>query len=229
MTLHTDREFEAELQKLSDMVQEMGGQLEEILGGTVRALGQWDAAVARQMIDFDRWINRSELSADSLCMEILALRQPVASDLRFVATVLKMVTDLERIGDLAKNVCERVVELEGRPARIAHQRIVEMMGTVQATVRAGIEAFMTRDARAAEALIERDDVIDAAYHEVLRELLERMREEPAVIFEATRLQSIAKYVERIGDHATNVAEMIVFMVRGKDIRHRSAALPIVTS
>jgi phosphate transport system protein len=229
MTLHTHREFEADLQRLSDAVREMGGQLEEILGGAQQALDQRNAEAARRMIDFDRRINRSELSADSLCMEILALRQPVASDLRFVATVMKMVTDLERIGDLAKNVCERVVELEDRPARIGHLTIVEMLANVQVTVRAAMEAFTARDAEAAEALIQRDDVIDEAYHRMLRELLDRMREDPEVIYEATRLQSIAKYVERIGDHATNVAEMIVFMVRGKDIRHRSAALPDLSS
>ena len=216
---HTDREFEAELDRISNLVGHMSSQLAEILEGAHRALRERSIVVAQRMIEADRDINRTELAVDGLCLQILALRQPVATDLRFVMTVLKLVTDFERIGDLAKNVCERVVELaEARPM-VPDAKIVEMMETAREMVTMVVKAFLERDSRAARSVLERDDRLDGMYHDQLRQLLASMKDEPATIFEATRMQSIAKYIERIGDHATNVAEMVVFMVEGEDIRH----------
>jgi phosphate transport system protein len=220
---HTDSEFEAELDRISNLVSHMSSQVAEILEGAHRVLRERSLVLAQRMIEADRDINRTELAVDGLCMQILALRQPVATDLRFVMTVLKLVTDFERIGDLAKNVCERVVELaEARPL-VPDAKIVEMMETAREMVALAVRAFVERDARAARSVLERDDRLDAMYHEQLREQLVRMKDDPATIFEATRLQSIAKYIERIGDHATNVAEMVVFMVEGEDIRHSRAS------
>jgi phosphate transport system protein len=221
---HTDSEFEAELGKISNLVNQMGTQLEEILDGAGRALGERNVVLARRMIEADRRINLTELSVDGLCMQVLARRQPVANDLRFIMTVLKLDTDLERIGDLAKNVCERVVELDALPRKVTDAKLIEMMTGVQEMVRDAIEAFVESDAEAADEVRLQDDRIDSLYHEVLRELLGQMKNDPETIFEATRLQSMAKYIERIGDHATNVAEMIVFMVTGQDVRHRFSKL-----
>ncbi len=216
---HIDREFDAELERISDLVTHMSSQLEAILGGAHRALEDREIGLAQRMIEADRDINRTELAVDGLCMQILALRQPVATDLRFVMTVLKMVTDFERIGDLAKNVCERLVELAEVPRLVADGKIVQMMDSARTMVRLVVKAFVERDSVAARAVLDSDDDLDGLYHEVLRELLVRMKDDPSTIFEATRLQSIAKHIERIGDHATNVAEMVVFMVEGEDIRH----------
>jgi phosphate transport system protein len=221
---HTDREFEAELAKISNLINQMGTQLEEILDGASRALRDRNAPLARQMIEADKRINLTELSVDGLCMQVLARRQPVASDLRFIMTVLKLDTDLERIGDLAKNVCERVVELEAVPRRVTDAKLLEMMAGVQAMVRDAVDAFVDKDVEAADTVRRQDDRIDSLYHDVLRELLGQMKGDPETIFEATRLQSMAKYIERIGDHATNVAEMIVFMITGQDVRHRFSKL-----
>ena len=216
---HTDREFEAELERVAALVTHMSGQLSQILEGAHRALRERSIVVAQDMIEADREINGTELAVDGLCMQILALRQPVAGDLRFIMTVLKTVSDFERIGDLAKNVCERVVELAETQPMVADATIVEMMEYARQMVKKVIVAFAERDSSGARAVLASDDRLDELYHQVLRDLLSRMKDEPPTIFEATRLQSIAKYIERIGDHATNVAEMVVFMVEGEDIRH----------
>jgi len=172
---HTNRDYEQELRKLREQILLMGAKVEESITSSIRALTERDTNLAERMIAFDRTINQMEVDIDGLCMQVLARRQPVASDLRFITMALKLVTDLERIGDLGVNMCERV--------------------------------------------IERDVNIDAYYSQIFRELLTYMMEDVRNIHRATRLQSIAKYLERIGDHATNLAEMVVFMVKGKDIRH----------
>jgi len=160
------------------------------------------------MIAFDKKINQLELEIDELCMQILARRQPVASDLRFITMALKLVTDLERIGDLGVNICERVIELNAEPPLKPYVDMHE-----------ALDAFVAADADRAQRVIVRDRNVDAYYTQIFRELLTYMMEDPRNIFRATRLQSIAKYLERIGDHVTNLGEMVVFMVKGKDIRH----------
>jgi phosphate transport system protein len=216
---HTDKEFEAEIDRIASLVGHMSLQLEDLLAGAHEALRERSLVLAQRMIEADREINRTELAVDGLCMQLLALRQPVASDLRFVMTVLKMVTDFERIGDLGKNVCERVIELAEIPRTVNDATIVEMMDSARSMVKMVVRAFIEKDAAAARVVLSQDDRLDELYHQVLRDLLARMKDEPPTIFEATRLQSIAKHIERIGDHATNVAEMVVFMVDGQDIRH----------
>ena len=143
----------------------------------------------------------------------------MASDLRVLTIVLKMVTDLERIGDLGVNISERVVELNLEPPLKPYVDLPTMADVVQGMVRDALDAFVARDAGRAEAVIDRDKTVDAYYAQIFRELLTYMMEDPRNIYRATRIQSIAKYLERIGDHATNLAEMVVFMVKGKDIRH----------
>jgi phosphate transport system protein len=160
-----------------------------------------------------------EIDIDELCMVILARRQPVASDLRFITMALKLVTDLERIGDLGVNISERVVELNDEPQLKPYVDLPRMADEVQSMLREALDAFVAGDPDRAQAVIERDKTVDAYYTQVFRELLTYMMEDTHNIYRATRLQSIAKYLERIGDHATNLAEMVVFMVKGKDIRH----------
>lgn len=216
---HTDREYEGELRKLRDGLLQMGVKVEELIANSVRALVERDSGLARRMMAQDDEINRIEVETDGLCLRILARRQPVASDLRAITIAMKMVTDLERIGDLGVNICERVVELNAEPPLRPYPDLPRMAGVVQGMVREALDAFVERDAERAERVIAADRTVDACYAQVFRELMTWMMEDVGNICRVTRLQSIAKYLERIGDHATNLAEMVVFMVRGKDIRH----------
>jgi phosphate transport system protein len=230
--LHTDREYEHELGTLREQLLLMGAKVEEMIAGSIRALVERDSDLARRMIEQDHQVNRLEVDTDDLCLRILARRQPVASDLRFITIALKLVTDLERIGDLAVNTCERVVELNQEPPLKPYVDLPKMAEAARGMVRDALDAFVAADAERAKRVIDADRTVDAYYAQTFRELLTYMMEDPRNIFRATRVQSIAKYLERIGDHATNLAEMVVFMVKGKDIRHlgsmdeaRGAAAP----
>src|ERR1700690_1320881 len=216
---HTNREYEQELRRLREQLLRMGAMVEEIIAGSIKALIDRDSPLAERMIEFDRRGNQMEVDIDELCLLILAKRQPVASDLRFITMALKLVTDLERIGDLCVNISERVLELNGEPPLKPYVDLPRMAEDVQSMLREALDAFVAGDPDRAHAVVERDKTIDAYYTQIFRELLTYMMEDVRNIYRATRLQSIAKYLERIGDHATNVAEMVVFMVKGKDIRH----------
>jgi len=216
---HTDREYEAELASLREQLLLMGARTEELLSTAMRAFTERDAEVARQTMRIDRQVDQLELDIDQLCLRILALRQPVASDLRFITTTMKLVTDLERVGDLGVNICERVVELAAEPPLPATTSVTRIAEAALAMLHDSLDAFVDRDSAKAEEVIERDNAVDAYYAQLFPELLQVMMNDPSAVYRATRLQSIAKYLERIADHATNVAEMVVFMVRGKDVRH----------
>ena len=217
--LHTDQAYEGELRRLREMLLTMGAKVEEMLGQAMKALVERDTALAEHTLYIDRQINRLEIEVDDLCLRVLARRQPVASDLRFITMALKVVTDLERMGDLGVNICERVLELNQEPPLKPYVEVVDMAEAAREMLREALDAFVAGDADRALAIIERDSKVDAYYAAIFRELLTYMMENPRNIYRATREQSIAKYIERIADHATNLAEMVVFMVHGKDIRH----------
>ncbi|MBE7484378.1 MAG: phosphate signaling complex protein PhoU [Polyangiaceae bacterium] len=219
---HTDREYEAELEKLREQVLLMGARTEELLAQAMRAFSERDAELARLTIRIDNQIDQLELDIDQLCLKILARRQPVASDLRFITTTMKLVTDLERMGDLGVNVCERVIELAAEPPLPATTSVTRIAEAALAMLHDALDAFVAGNTEAAEEVIERDGQVDAYYAQLFPELLQLMMKDSDSVFRATRLQSIAKYLERIADHATNIAEMVVFMVRGKDVRHAFA-------
>jgi phosphate transport system protein len=220
--LHTDRLYEGELQKIREMLLMMGAKVEEMLKQSMRAMTERDTELAERTLYIDRAINRLEMELDDHCLRVLARRQPVASDLRFITMALKVVTDLERMGDLGVNICERVMELNTEPPleeRHTYVQLVDMAESAQEMLREALDAFVAGDAERAQRIVQRDSTIDTGYATIFRDLLAHMREKPEDVFLATRIQSIAKYIERIADHATNLAEMVVFMVRGKDIRH----------
>jgi phosphate transport system protein len=216
---HTNREYEQELRKLRDQLLLMGAQVAETVRSSIRALTERETSLAERMISSDRKIDQLEIEIDELCMQVLARRQPVASDLRFIASALKLVTDLERMGDLSVNICERVVELNAEPPLKPYVDLPNMAREVQDMLQEALAAFVAGDAESAQRVIVRDRTVDAYYAQIFWELLTYMMEDPRNIFRALRLQSIAKYLERIGDHVTNLGEMVVFMVKGKDIRH----------
>jgi phosphate transport system protein len=170
-------------------------------------------------MQYDATVNRLEVESDELCLLILAKRQPLASDLRFVTLSLKMVTDLERIGDLAVTICERAIDLAGHPQPWPWDNIEAMGRVVRAMIRDAIQAFVDRDVEKAEGVCARDGEVDQLYWQVFRTALELMRKQPNSVHDGIHVQSIAKFLERMGDHATNLAEQVVFMIKGKDIRH----------
>jgi phosphate transport system protein len=216
---HTDHEYEQELRRLREHVLLMGAKVEDVIGNSIKALVEGDSALAQRMIDSDSEIDALEVETDDLCLKILARRQPVASDLRVITITMKMVTDLERIGDLGVNISERVIELNAEPPLKPYVDLPQMAEIARGMMRDALDAFVHRDTERAAQVIARDETVDAFYAQVFRELLTYMMEDPRNIYRATRLQSIAKYLERIGDHATNLAENVIFMAKGKDVRH----------
>lgn len=220
--VHTDREYENDLKKLRESLLKMAGRVEEMIANSVKALVERDIGLARSTITADHLVNRAEVETDELCLVILAKRQPVASDLRFITLSLKMVTDLERIGDLAVNICERAIDLGQDAPLKPWVDVPRMAAIVQAMVRDSIDAFVAGDADRAQSVIERDRELDELYIRVFRELLSAMLADTSVVERGIHAQSVAKWLERMGDHATNLAEQVVFMVKGKDIRHMKA-------
>lgn len=213
------RHFEGKLDELAELILRLGGLVEESIGRSVRALVERDSTLARQVVADDAEIDRVELEVDQLCLELLALRQPMARDLRFIATAMRINTDLERMGDLAVNVSERALELNEQPQLKPFIDIPLMARRAQEMVHGALDAFVRQDSAAARAIIEMDDELDRRMEQIFRELLSYMVEDPNSISRALRLTSVAKYFERIGDHATNVCEQVVFMTEGRVIRH----------
>lgn len=222
---HTDREFERELETLREKVLLMGARVEEMLAQAIRSFSNKDLTLAENTIRADRQIDELELTIDDLCLHILARRQPVASDLRFVTTVLKLVTDLERIADLCVNICERVVDLHADLELGRNTSILKIAELAQGMVHDALDAFVDRDVIKADQVIARDAQVDACYAQLFPELLTAMMSDPSTVSRSTRLLSLGKYIERIADHATNIAEMVVFMVRGQDVRHAHPSAP----
>jgi phosphate transport system protein len=221
--LHTDREYEAELGSLRERLLYMAARVEEQLVGALSAYEHIDVPLARRMCAADTQIDKLELEIDGLCIQLLARRQPVASDLRFVTTSLKVVTDLERIGDLATNICERVMELEGTSSSLRISVINDMGRAARNMLRDAMDALVDGDAKKAQEVISRDAYVDEQYRALFPVIAQRMTNSPGDLHALMRTLSISKYIERIGDHATNLAEMVVFMVEGRDVRHTHSA------
>jgi len=216
---HTDREYDNQLRQLRDRLLLMAGHTEAMIANAIRALVERDVNLARRTIETDHKVNQAEIDIDELCLVILAKRQPMGSDLRFLTLALKMVTDLERIGDLAVNICERAIDLAGEPPLGNYDELIRTADLVQSMVRDAIDAFVHADDIKAQDVINRDDEVDDLYHELFRSILQTMMRDPSAIQRGIHVQSVAKWLERIADHSTNLAELVVFMVNGKDIRH----------
>jgi len=216
---HTDKAFEADLRDLREKLLAIGAKVEGLIAQSMKALTDRDSAVAERVVAADNDVNRLEVEIDELCRKILALRQPAASDLRLITTALKIVTDLERIGDLAVNIAERSMDLNQVPPLAPYVDTPRLAELAQRQVKMSLDAFVSGDVTKAEEVLRGDDLLDALFLKIFNELLAYMMEDSRNIRRATALMFIAKHLERIGDHALNVAEMVVYMVRGKDIRH----------
>jgi len=216
---HTDPHYEAELKELQTRILEMGGSVEKQISNAVAALVTRDDELARTTIERDHGVNRMDVEIDDLCIRLLALHQPTAKDLRLITTGLKITTDLERIGDMAVNLSERALELNQEPQLKPFIDIPRMADVAQAMLRQSLDAFVREDVELALKVCRDDDIIDDINHQLFRELLSYMMEDPQTVSRAIRLLFVAKYLERIADHATNISEMVVFMVKGTSIRH----------
>jgi len=224
---HTDRHYDAELKDLHMKILEMGGFVEKQIANAITALVNRDDDLARTTMDADHTVNRMDVDIDELCIRLLALRQPAAKDLRLITTALKITTDLERIGDMAVNLCERTSELNQEPQLKPLIDIPRMADVAQAMLRESLDSFVREDVELALKVCRDDDFIDQLNHQLFRELSSFMVERPQTIGRAIRLLFVAKYIERIADHATNIAEMVVYMVKGKSIRHLDHVPPSI--
>lgn len=216
---HTDKAFESDLRLVREKLLAMGAKVEEQIAKSMRSLTDRDSELGEQVKEADVEINRLEVDIDELCRKILALRQPAASDLRLITTALKIVTDLERIGDLAVNIAERAMDLNQAPPLAAYVDMPRLAELAQEQVKKALDSFVRADPEEAQEVLAGDDHLDDLFVKIFNELLAFMMEDSRNIRRATSLVSICKHLERIGDHAVNVAEMVIYMVRGTDVRH----------
>jgi phosphate transport system protein len=224
---HSDPHYEAELKHLHVAILDMGAFVGKQIENALAALVNRDDELARQTIDRDRTANRMDVEIDELCIRLLALHQPAARDLRLITIGLKITTDLERIGDMAVNLSERVLELNQEPQLKPFIDIPRMAEVALTMLRESLDAFVREDVDLALKVCRDDDVIDALNGQLFRELLSFMIEDPHTLTRGLRLLFVAKYIERMADHATNIGEMVVFMVKGKSIRHLDQVPPSV--
>ncbi|HEY3309038.1 MAG TPA: phosphate signaling complex protein PhoU [Desulfuromonadaceae bacterium] len=222
MREHFSAIYDQELNDLRSSILAMGGKVEMMIAGSIRALVERDSALAGQVIDSDHEINTMEVGIDEKCLELLALRQPAARDLRFITLALKIVTDMERIGDQCANIAKRARELNQEPPLKPYIDIPRMAQWTERMLKEALDAFVRGDDELAIKVCNDDNFVDDLNVQIQRELLTYMIEDPSTISRAMRLNYISKYLERIADHATNIAEMVIFMVKGKDIRHTIA-------
>ena len=219
---HISTAFDIELNELRQSILVMAGKVELMIANSVKSLVDRDTPLAERTIAFDHEVNAAEMAVDERCLEMLALRQPAARDLRFITIALKIVTDLERMGDQCANIAKRARELNEEPPLKPYIDIPRMAHWTEAMVKEALDAFVQGDADLAIKVCKDDGFIDELNNQIQRELLTFMIEDPTTISRALKLNYVSKSLERIADHATNIAEMVIFMVKGKDIRHTIA-------
>ena len=216
---HFSRIYDTELYEIREKLLEMGGKVEMMINNAMKSLVERDSELAERTIEFDHEINHLEVEIDERCLVVLATRQPTARDLRFITLALKIVTDLERIGDQCTAVAKRALELNQEPPLKPYIDLPRMAHWAAVMVKQALDAFVRGDAELALKVCNDDQFVDDLNEQIQRELLTFMMEEPETISRAIKINYISKCIERIADHATNIAEMVIFMVKGKDIRH----------
>ena len=214
------RHFDRDIERLKEMLLRMGAMVEDAINESIRSLLDRDTSLAESVIGSDDAIDQAELEIDQHTIELIAKMQPAAVDLRFVATAMKITPELERIADLAVDVAERAIELNREPPLKALVTIPRLAAMAQEMLRQALDAFVRRDAALARKVIVRDDEVDALTEQSFRELLTYMLEDSRNISRAIRLTFIGKYFERMADGATNICEMVVYLVEGKVIKHQ---------
>jgi phosphate transport system protein len=216
------RHFHEELDGLKQTLLAMGALVEDQIRRVMRALVERDGALAQDVIERDRQVNAYDVEIDEKCVELLALHQPTAGDLRFITTAMKIVTDLERIGDQAVNIAQRALELNEEPQLKPYIDLPRMAEKAQGMVKEALDAFVARDTELARQVCAKDSEVDGIKEQIFRELLTYMMSDAKTIPRAIRLMLISRFLERVADHATNIAEMVIYMVESKMVRHTLA-------
>lgn len=216
---HIYKAFDMELKELKEKLLLEAGLVERAIQDAIKALLERTSDIARKVIEDDDSVNALEVEVDEFCLRLLALRQPAARDLRFITTAIKINYDLERIGDMAVNICERVLELNQEPQLKPYIDLPTMASIVQSMVKESLDAFVKEDVHLALKVTQDDEKVDSLLDQIFRELLTYMMQDARTISRATRLLFISKNLERMADHAVNIAELVIFMVEGKIIRH----------
>jgi phosphate transport system protein len=219
MTKHIERQIES----LKERILRLGTLVEEAISKSITALINRDTSLAQRVIANDAEIDAMEVEVEEECLKMLALYQPVAADLRFVVAVLKINNDLERMGDLARNIAKRVTQLEGGDPYDLPPEIRTMATQAQEMVRQCLDAVVKRDPTLARQVREEDDIVDEARQRIQRRVLQGIKDHPENVENLLRINSVSKHIERIADMATNIAEDVVYMVEGDIVRHRSEA------
>jgi phosphate transport system protein len=218
------KQKEQDIEALKERVLKMGSLVEDAIRKSIKALVERDRDLALSVIDGDHVINTYDVEIEEECIRFLAIWQPTGSNLRFVTTAIKIITDLERMGDLAVDICERAVELMEEPPLKPYIDIPRMAEAAQKMLKDSLDAFVAGDDCLAIQVCEADDFVDNLNQQIFNELLVYMLQDPKNISRAVRITYIGKYLERIADHATNIAEMVVYMVKGKVIRHMACEI-----
>jgi phosphate transport system protein len=219
----TETQFQKELGELKQNLLKMAVLVEETIRDAVQSLVKRDSELANQVFQREKEINEMELVIDEMCLRLLALRQPMAVDLRFITSAMKIITDLERMGDQAVNIAERALSLNQEPQLKPYIDLPRMAEIAQSMVKDVLDAFVNGDSRLARSVCERDDIVDGLNDQVFRELLTFMISDPQTITRAVHLMIVGRCLERIADHATNIAEDLIFMLDARVIKHHAYA------
>ena len=217
MSQHIDHYFDEALSSLKQQILLMGSKVEAMLADCIKALNAKDAKLAGEVIEADRAIDALEVSIDEQCIHLLARYQPAAGDLRFITRGLKIVTDLERVGDLAVNTAQRVIDILQHGT--APVNLTQMSNKVQRMLKDSLDAFVGKDADKALSVLKSDDDVDDLTEKFVSDLLRQASREPQSIDVLFPMTSIVRYLERIADHSTNIAELAIYMIKGRDVRH----------
>ena len=215
--------FQKELQELKEDLLKMAALVEQAINTAVQSLVKRDSDLAKKTFEGEDRINIMEIAIEDKCLKFLALRQPMATDLRFITSAMKIITDLERMGDQAINIVERAISLNQEPQLKPYIDIPRMAEIVQSMVKDVLDAFVNRDSNLARSVCEKDDIVDGLNGQVFHELLNYMISDPNTITRAVHLMIVCRCLERIADHATNIAEDVIFLVDARVIKHHADA------
>ena len=213
--------FQKELEELKKNLLKMATLVEEAINNAVQSLVKRDSEMAQKAFEAEDRINTMDITINTECLNFLALRQPMATDLRFITSALKIITDLERMGDQAVNIAERAISLNREPQLKPYIDIPRMAEIAQSMVKDVLDAFVNRDSKLARSVCERDDLVDGLNDQVVRELLTYMTSDPKTTKSAMHLMIVSRCLERIADHATNIAEDVIFIVDALMIKHHA--------
>jgi len=219
----TETHFHKELEELKENLLKMAALVEEAIRDAVQSLVKRDSDLAEKTFQFEDRINKLEIAIDDMCLKLLALRQPMATDLRFITSAMKITTDLERMGDQAVNIAERAISLNQEPQLKPYIDIPKMAEIAQSMVKDVLDAFVNHDSKLARSVCERDDMVDGLNGRIFRELLTYMNSDQQTIPRSIHLMIVSRCLERIADHATNIAEGVIFMLDARVIKHHADA------